>query len=76
MLILDNDNSTTYAPSTPPESVATDIVEASTSSVPWPGFTFIIKSAALGEFITLLRGKITLASPNSRGSIYWECIET
>jgi hypothetical protein len=44
--------------------------------VPWPGFTFIIKSAASGEFITLLRGKITLASPNSRGSVYWECIET
>lgn len=82
MPTLDNDNSTISAPCTPPESVATGIGEdhnapkARTSSVPWPGSTFIIQSAASGEVITLRDGKIALASPSGCDSIYWDCVET
>ena len=70
-----------YAPCTPPESVTSigddySAPKASTSSVPWPGSTFIIKSAASGEVITLRDGKIALASPTDCGSIFWECVET
>jgi hypothetical protein len=82
MMILDDDNSNIYAPCTPPESVANGIEDdhsdsrVSASSVPWPGSTFIIKSAASGEVITLRDGKIALALPSDLGSIYWDCVET
>lgn len=55
---------------TPPETVA-DLLDdldplasfKSTSSVPWPGSTFIIRSASSGQVLTLLDGQLVLASP-------------
>ena len=78
------DNSTVWTASTPPESVAVDLLEdpspaytskPSPSSVPWPGSTFIISSVPSGQAITLLDGKIMLAPLGGRGSILWECVE-
>lgn len=48
----------------------------SSSSVPWPGSTFIIRSVASGDVLTLRDGKIILARPGSFGSIHWACVET
>ena len=44
--------------------------------VPWPGSTFIIRSVSCGRVLTLIEGQITLTEQDSRGSIYWECVET
>jgi len=76
-------NSTVYAAHTPPETVVDDLDDYSpsggsqpiSSSVPWPDSTFIIRSASSGQVITLLDGQIVLASPGSRGSIHWTCVE-
>lgn len=80
-------SSTIYRATTPPETVASDLnflsdqdplgtFKSSTSSVPWPGSTFIIRSASSGEVITLLDGGVVLARPGGPGSIHWACIET
>jgi hypothetical protein len=83
--IPDPDNSTEYTTTTPPETVAADLLDdydpfggpkLSSSSVPWPGSTFIIRSASSGHVITLLDGQIVLAPPGGRGSIHWACVET
>ena len=83
--IPDPDNSTIYTATTPPETVAVDLLddhdpfggaEPSSSSVPWPGSTFIIRSASSGHVITLLDGQIVLAQLGGRGSIHWACVET
>ena len=82
--IPDPDNSTVYTAATPPETVAADFLddhdpfgsaEPSSSSVPWPGSTFIIRSVSSGHVITLLGGQILLARPGGRGSIHWACVE-
>ncbi|KAI9778546.1 MAG: hypothetical protein M1816_004022 [Peltula sp. TS41687] len=84
-LILDPDNSTVYTATTPPETVATNLLDdhdpfgdakSSYSSVPWPGSTFIIRCVSSGHVITLLDGQIVLAPPGGRGSIHWACVET
>jgi hypothetical protein len=83
--ISESDTSTVYAAMTPPESVATDFLEEqdplgsaklSSSSVPWPGSTFIIRSALSGHVLTLRDGQIVMAPPGGRGSIHWACVET
>ena len=83
--IPDPDNSTIYTATTPPETVAVDLLddhdpfggaEPSSSSVPWPGSTFIIRSASSGHVITLLDGQVVLAQLGGRGSIHWACVET
>jgi hypothetical protein len=83
--ILDPDDSTVYTAATPPESVAADLLDdldplggakLSSSSVPWPGSTFIIRSVLTGHVITLLDGQIVLARPGGRGSTHWACVET
>jgi hypothetical protein len=83
--ISETDNSTVYAPATPPESVATDLLDdhdplgstkLSSSSVPWPGSTFIIRNISSGDVIALLDGQIVLARPGGRGSIHWACVDT
>jgi hypothetical protein len=82
--LTDPDNSTIDIADTPPETVATLLddddplgnANLSSSSVPWPGSTFIIRSAKSGHVITLLDGQIVLAPPGGRGSIHWECVET
>ncbi|KAI9051626.1 hypothetical protein LZ554_004669 [Drepanopeziza brunnea f. sp. 'monogermtubi'] len=48
----------------------------SSSSVPWPGGTFIIRAVASGKVLTLVNGRVELASPGTRGSIYWDCEQT
>ena len=82
--IPDPDNSTIYAATTPPETVAADLLddhdpfsgaETSSSSVPWPGSTFIIRSISSGHVITLRDGQVVLAQPGGRGSIHWACVE-
>jgi hypothetical protein len=84
-LIPDPDDSTVYTAATPPETVAGDLLDdhdlfgsakLSSFSVPWPGSTFIIRSALSGHVITLLDGQIVLARPGGRGSIHWACVET
>ena len=83
--ISEPDNSTVNTATTPPETVATDLLDdhdpfggakPSSSSVPWPDFTFIIRSVSSGHVITLRDGQIVLARPGGRGSIYWACMET
>jgi hypothetical protein len=82
--LTDPDDSTIYTAETPPETVA-DLLDAddplgdrglaSSSSVPWPGSTFILRSAASGHVVTLLDGQVVLAPPGGRGSIHWDCVE-
>jgi len=82
--ISDSDASTVYTAITPVESIAGDVPEddnpfgttkPSPSSVPCAGSTFIIRSASSGKLITLLEGQVVLASPGSRGSVHWACVE-
>ncbi|PQE24895.1 major facilitator superfamily transporter multidrug resistance protein [Rutstroemia sp. NJR-2017a WRK4] len=48
----------------------------STSSVPWPGSTFMIRASSSGGLLTLDSGKVVLARPGGReGSIHWKCTE-
>jgi hypothetical protein len=77
------DSSTAYTSKTPAESVVDDLpadplndAKESSSSVPWPGSTFIIRSAKSGDVLTLLDGQVILARPGGRGSIHWACVET
>jgi len=82
---IPDDDSTIYTANTPPETLAGDLVDdqdplggskLSSSSVPWPGSTFIIRAASSGHVITLVDGQIKLAPPGGRGSIHWACVET
>jgi len=82
--IQDPDNSTAYTAVTPPETVAADLLDdldplggdkPNSSAVPWPGSTFIIRSAVTGQVITLRDGQIVLDQPGDRGSIRWACVE-
>ena len=77
--VLDFDDSTAYTATTPPETIADNLdrdVDSSTSSVPGPGFTFIIRSVSCGRVITLLNGQTVLTQPGGCGSIHWACVET
>jgi hypothetical protein len=84
--ISEPDNSTVNTATTPPETVATDLMDdhhdpfsgakPSSSSVPWPDSTFIIRSVSSGHVITLRDGQVVLARPGGRGSIHWACVET
>ncbi len=83
--ILDPDDPTIYTAITSPETVVTTLLDdldpfsgagLSSSSVPWPGSTFIIRCVSSGHVITLLDGQIVLTQPGGRGSIHWECVET
>lgn len=81
--IIDHDDSTDYTVTTPPETVADDLMDdrnliggASSFSVPWPGSIFNIRCISSGHVITLLEGQIVLNQPGGRGSIEWECVET
>jgi hypothetical protein len=77
----DPDDST-VGPSTPPETILADDplhdfdTSPTTSSVPWPGSTFILRDAFSGHVLTLLSGSLSLSPPGSRGSIHWKCVET
>ncbi|KAL2044107.1 hypothetical protein ABVK25_012463 [Lepraria finkii] len=83
--VLNHDDSTVDKSTTPPESIATDVLnhqdplggaEPSSYLVPWPGSTCIIRSVSSGHVITLLDGQIKLTQPGGRGSIHWVCVET
>jgi len=83
--ILNDDDSTIYTSTTPPESVAANLLddhdpfggaEPSSFLVPWPSSTFIIRCVSSGHVITLLDGQIQLTQPGGRGSIHWACTET
>jgi hypothetical protein len=71
---LDPDNSSTYTDTTPPGSMA-DNLDWSSSSVPYPGFTFIIRSVLCGRCLSLFEGRIELAPQDTRSSVLWECME-
>jgi len=82
--ISDLDDSTADGAATPSETVAADLLDeddpfhvtkSSTSSIPWPGSTFIIRSVSSWHVITLQDGQVVLAPPNSRGSTHWECVD-
>ena len=78
----DDDDSTIHTTNTPPETVAADDYDSSGSAkpdfslVPWPGFTFIIRSVSSGDVLTLLEGQVVLTQPGGQGSIHWACKET
>jgi len=80
------DNSTIYTAATPPETLDGDTIEdqeqstikLNSTSTPWPGSTYIIRSTSpgtSGHVITLLEGQVVLAKPGGRGSIHWDCVE-
>jgi hypothetical protein len=77
------DNST-ICTHTPPETVAEFIdnldpladPKPSPSSVPWPGYNFLIRDVETGHLITLEDGRIIMAQPGGPGSIHWQCVET
>lgn len=79
-----DDNPTIYTPTTPPETIATSHPEDDShfdptkpsSSIPWPGSTFILRNPSSGRVLTLLDGQVVLASPGGRGCIYWACVES
>jgi hypothetical protein len=80
----DLDNFTSYTAPTPPETVTADLLDdldplsddkPSSSAVPWPGSTFIIRSASTGDVITLRDGQIVLDQSGGRGSTHWACLE-
>ncbi|KAJ9603419.1 hypothetical protein H2200_012197 [Cladophialophora chaetospira] len=79
------DNSTVHTARTPPETVLDDFFDTAdplsdpvpiTSSVPWPGSTFIIRAASSGQVLTVLDGRVSLAPIGGPGSIHWACVET
>jgi hypothetical protein len=80
--MTDHDDSTAIM--TPPETVADFLEEndplgttkLSSSSVPWPGSTFIIRSVSTGHVLTLCDGQVVTSPPGGRGSIHWACVET
>ncbi|KAK5100051.1 hypothetical protein LTR70_008013 [Exophiala xenobiotica] len=80
--VLEPHDFTAYTAMTPPETIAGDTMDHpeptkfSSSSVPWPGSTFIIRCATSGHVVTLLNGEITLAAPGRLDSIRWTCVET
>ncbi|KAH7418460.1 hypothetical protein BKA64DRAFT_654446 [Cadophora sp. MPI-SDFR-AT-0126] len=79
---VDHDASTIHGGAvTPPETVADlpedlDPVKSPKSSVPWPGNSYIIRSAISGEVLTLNDGQVVLAPPGGKGSIHWACVQT
>lgn len=53
---------------TPPETLADifedqDPLKGPKSSIPWPGNSYIIRSAISGQVLTLIDGQVILASP-------------
>ena len=66
---VDDDASTVNGGAvTPPETVADtpedlDPVKSPKSSVPWPGNSYIIRSAISGHVLTLIEGQVILAPP-------------
>ena len=82
VLYNDEDDSTIYTPS---ESVATYFPndydwpadsKSSSTLVPWPGSTFIIRSISSGDVITLLDGQIVLKQPGGSGCAEWTCVKS
>lgn len=83
--IPEDDDSTAYTATTPPETTASDHQEDCHSFngpethsllVPSPDSTFIIRSMSSGEVITLLDGQIKLTRPGGHGCIHWACVES
>lgn len=75
--VLDDGESTVFTVATPPETIVTDSHKSDglsdnkhSSSVPWPGYTFLIRSVSSGHLLTLRNGKIMLAPPGGRGTIH------
>lgn len=81
--VSEPDDSTINSAVTPPETCAGDLLAdddplgnaVSSSSVPWPGSTFIIRSVLTGRLLTLVDGTVVLAPPGGRGSVHWRCVE-
>ncbi|KAF2135323.1 uncharacterized protein K452DRAFT_293316 [Aplosporella prunicola CBS 121167] len=77
MSFTEADDSTIFTPATPPESVAggfydDDKYTTKSTPTPLPGHTYMIRSLASGEVITLKDGNIVLAQPDGRAS-HWVC---
>ena len=45
------------------------------SSIPWPGRTFIIQSHKTGQVITFLDGEVVMDKPGGLGTFKWRCVE-
>ncbi|TID24297.1 hypothetical protein E6O75_ATG02662 [Venturia nashicola] len=74
---------------TPPTTIATPstsisassscarptMTDNNTSSIPWPGDVYILRSKATGEVLTLNEGKTAMVKPGGRDSIHWACVE-
>lgn len=74
-----------YTATKPVETIAADLLddhessggpEPSSSLVPWPGTTFIIRSVSSRHMLTLLDGQVVLTQPDGLGSNHSACVET
>ncbi|KAL2074370.1 hypothetical protein VTL71DRAFT_8148 [Oculimacula yallundae] len=75
-----DDDSTINGAATPPETVVDfledlDPLKGPKGSVPWPGNSYIIRSAVSGQVLTLIDGHVVLSSPGGRES-KWACVQT
>ena len=75
--VSESEAPTICTPSVTSDNTTKDIhrCEASQSSAPWPGRTFIIRSHENGQVITFLDGKIVLDKPGGLGTFRWRCVE-
>ncbi|KAF7877526.1 hypothetical protein EAF04_001203 [Stromatinia cepivora] len=81
----DSDTFTDYTIKTPPCTIIENCNRNNdddkhfdtSSSVPWPGSTFLIRASSSGKLLTLDSGNVVLAQPaaNRGSSIHWKCIE-
>ena len=90
MSIRDDDTASNWTAFTPAETATIQMEDNSddllkedpftiTSSIPWPGSTYIISHSTTSNVLTLASGKVTMTPPggppSSSGSIHWECVE-
>ncbi|CAN9180154.1 unnamed protein product [Alternaria alternata] len=75
--VSESEAPTICTPSVTSDNTTKDIqrCEASQSSAPWPGRTYIIRSHENGQVITFLDGKIVLDKPGGLGTFRWRCVE-
>ncbi|KAJ8070232.1 hypothetical protein OCU04_000617 [Sclerotinia nivalis] len=81
----DSDTFIDYTTKTPPSTIIEDCNCDNnddkkfdiSSSVPWPGSTYLIRASSSGKLLTLDSGNVVLAQPaaNRGSSIHWKCIE-
>lgn len=72
-----SEGSNMYTPAASTVSVATapeDLTSPPSSSIPWPGSTYIIQHVATSRAVTFSLGSIVLRPPTTSASIRWSCV--